>query len=276
MSTHLMAHGSDLLAAQVNQDSIGGILRWTGGIMGREDASAVLISLSLILGYHLYLRLRLRHDSAYTIQSINKQARTSWVQSLMDRPGQEVLAVQTLRNSTMAATFLASTAILLIMGVLNLMQQTDLGDSLLSSLHDGQAQIRLGHLKLLALLVDFFWAFFCFSQALRMYNHVGYLINAGPNRNPTISPSYVARLLNRSGHYYSLGMRSYYVSVPLVFWLFGSYALLLSSVALVVVLYHIDRSPEVDDEDGRSEETGGERLHQEGARVTNLFGKVSR
>lgn len=249
MSTHALVHGSDALAVQVTQSSVESLLQWTSGLMGREDAAAVLLSLSLIVGYHLYLRWRLRHDSAYTIQSINKQARKSWVQSLMDRPGQEVLAVQTLRNSTMAATFLASTAILLIMGVLNLLQQTELGDSLLSTLQEGPVQIRLGHIKLLALLVDFFWAFFCFSQSLRMYNHVGYLINAGPNRNPAISPSYVARLLNRSGHYYSLGMRAYYISVPLVFWLFGSYALLASSFALVVTLYHVDRSPDADDVD---------------------------
>jgi uncharacterized membrane protein len=55
----------------------------------------------------------------------------------------------------------------------------------------------------------------------------------------------VAHLLNRSGKYYSLGMRAYYLSVPLVFWLFGPLYLVAASVGLVVVLYHVDRAPDV-------------------------------
>jgi uncharacterized membrane protein len=216
--------------------------------------TAPLVSLLMIVGYHLYLHARLRRDPSYTIQAVNSSAREAWVHNIMgsSEKGKDILAVQTLRNSTMAATFLASTAILLIMGVLNLLQKADLG-SLLSTLSQEPVEGSLGQIKLLALLVDFFWAFFCFSQSVRMYNHVGYLINAGTGRNFGSSPGYVARLLNRSGGYYSLGMRSYYVSVPLVFWLFGPFYLLISSVGLVMVLYHIDRSPEVGEPNGASD-----------------------
>ncbi len=55
----------------------------------------------------------------------------------------------------------------------------------------------------------------------------------------------MAQLLNRSGNYYSLGMRAYYLSVPLVFWLFGPLYLLIASIGLVVALYHVDRAPDV-------------------------------
>jgi uncharacterized membrane protein len=206
------------------------------------------ISLAIIGGYQLYLHLRLHRDPSYTIQAVNNAAREAWVHNIMGSAdkGRDILAVQTLRNSTMTATFLASTAILLIMGVLNLIQKSDL-DSLLGSLSTEPVEGTLGEIKLLALLVDFFWAFFCFSQSLRMYNHVGYLINAGVTGRFSTTPAYVGRLLNRSGRYYSLGMRSYYVSVPLVFWLFGPFYLLMSSIGLVMVLYHIDRSPEIED-----------------------------
>jgi uncharacterized membrane protein len=247
MTTHTLAHGGKALDAAIGSNPLAGFQHWIAETLSPLDAVAIGISLSLVVGYHLYLRWRLRHDHSYSIQSVNRQARAAWVRSIMGGPGQEILGVQTLRNSTMAATFLASTAILLIMGTLNLLQQTDLGDGLLSTLNGGAAKIGLGHCKLLALLVDFFWAFFCFSQAVRLYNHVGYLISAGISRQGTISPQYVARLLNRSGRYYSLGMRCYYVSVPLVFWLFGPYPLIVSSAALVSALYHIDRSPEIDE-----------------------------
>ena len=208
------------------------------------DLSTYSLSLCLIVGYHVYLRARLHRDPSYTIQSVNNDARTAWVENIMaEKNG--ILAVQTLRNSTMAATFLASTGILLMMGTLNLMQNSGNKESLLHSLESG---IAVGdpfeQFKLLILLATFFWAFFSFSMALRMYNHVGYLINSSNDKHqfyPT--PHYVSRLLNRSGSYYSLGMRAYYISVPLVFALFNPYYMVIASVGLIVALYHIDRAP---------------------------------
>ena len=204
-------------------------------------------SLGLIVGYQLYLRYRLRNNPAYTIQAINSQAREIWVESIMTSSDRNVLAVQTLRNSTMAATFLASTAILLIIGVLNLMQKNDSIGSVLSLVQKENWAMftNIQGLKLLPLLVVFFWAFFCFTLAIRMYNHVGYLINASGGKALGPTPSFVAQLLNRSGHYYSLGMRAYYLSVPLVFWMFGPLFLIVASIGLVVVLYHVDRAPDV-------------------------------
>ncbi len=206
-------------------------------------------SLGLICGYQLYLRYRLRNNPAYTIQAINAQARELWVESIMTSRDRDVLAVQTLRNSTMAATFLASTAILLIIGVLNLMQKNDGVGSMFSLVQPEHSAMSMStHIwgfKLLPLLVVFFWAFFCFTLAIRMYNHVGYLINASSGKAFGPTPSFVARLLNRSGQYYSLGMRAYYLSVPLVFWLFGPLYLIVASIGLVVVLYHVDRAPDV-------------------------------
>jgi uncharacterized membrane protein len=210
------------------------------------DISAYLISFALIGGYHLYLRIRLRRDRSYTIQSVNNAARSAWVENIMADEGKEILAVQTLRNSTMAATFLASTAILLIIGVLNLMQKSASGDNVLQALQNGLLSgDNLEQFKLLVLLVTFFWAFFSFSMAVRMYNHVGYLINSSNDKQqfcPT--PRYVGSLLNRSGSYYSYGMRAYYLSVPLVFALFNPYYLILASIGLIVALYNIDRAPD--------------------------------
>ena len=211
------------------------------------DVDAYVASLVLIGGYHLYLRLRLRRDLTYTIQSINNTARTAWVENIMADKSNGLLAVQTLRNSTMAATFLASTAILMSMGVLNLMQSSADKESVLHSL---QSSLVSGgdfaNLKLLLLLVTFFGAFFCFSMAVRMYNHVGYLINSS-NSKYQFSPStrYVSELLNRSGDYYTYGMRAYYISVPMIFSLYNPYYMVAASVGLIVWLYNVDRTPKV-------------------------------
>jgi len=209
------------------------------------DIVTYSISLILISAYHVYLRIRVHRDPSYTIQSVNNEARTAWVENIMaEKNG--ILAVQTLRNSTMAATFLASTGILLMMGTLNLMQNSGKKDSLLHTLQSGiVAGDQFEQVKLLILLATFFWAFFSFSMALRMYNHVGYIINSSNEKQrfyPT--PHYVSRLLNRSGNYYSLGMRAYYISVPLVFALFNPLYMVIASTVLIFALYHIDRAPD--------------------------------
>jgi uncharacterized membrane protein len=212
----------------------------------RNDLLSLAISAGLLLTYRIYLQWRLHRDPTYTIQAINNLARDAWVQSVMASGDKDVLAVQTLRNSTMVSTFLASTAILLIIGTLTLSEQGDKLSSVWHSLNRyGAVRRELWIVKLIFLLVDFFVAFFSFSLSIRMYNHVGYLINVpGSLSGHANNPSYVARLLNRGGRYYSIGMRSYYLSVPLVFWLFGPEFMLLATLVLIVVLYYEDRAPQ--------------------------------
>jgi uncharacterized membrane protein len=99
-------------------------------------------------------------------------------------------------------------------------------------------------IKLLALVIDFFIAFFSFSLAIRMFNHVGYQVAVPtPQRPASLTPRVVGINLNRAGRYYSLGMRAYYYSVPMVFWLFGPHWMMLATAALIFVLFHIDRAP---------------------------------
>jgi hypothetical protein len=52
------------------------------------------------------LHQRVKRNPAYTVQAVNVMARTAWVERIMKNED-GILAVQTLRNSTMAATFLA-------------------------------------------------------------------------------------------------------------------------------------------------------------------------
>jgi len=209
------------------------------------DISIYVASLVLIGGYQFYLRFRLRNDNTYTIQSINKAARVAWVDNIMSDKNRGLLGVQTLRNSTMAATFLASTAILMSMGVLNMMNKGTGAGSVLNTLQSGLfSGGDLETFKLVILLATFIWAFFSFSMAVRLYNHVGYLINSrNSNMSFSLSTGYVSNLLNRSGKYYSYGMRAYYISVPMLFSLHSTYYMLVASIGLVIFLYRIDRTP---------------------------------
>lgn len=211
-----------------------------------NDAVSLVVSALMLAAYQIFLWRKVRLDPTFTVQAVNTLARTLWVDTIMKDEDKGVLAIQTLRNSTMAATFLASTAVLLIIGVLTLSGQ---GDKLnntwhaLNSLGAKHAGVWIG--KLLFLLVDFIIAFFSFAMSVRIYNHVGYMINVPLAVNHRlISPVLVATHLNSGGRFYSIGMRAYYYSVPLVFWLFGPHLMLISTAVLIVFLYHLDRAPQ--------------------------------
>jgi uncharacterized membrane protein len=211
------------------------------------DIFSFVLSALLIFAYSIFITHKTRQNPAYTVQAVNIIARTAWVESIMCDGGKEVLAVQTLRNSTMAATFLASTSVLLIIGVLTLSAQ---GEKMQDTWHAlniaGATQTELWLSKLLIMLLDLFVAFFSFSMAVRVFNHVGYMINVPLARNyKMICPKHVAIHLNRAGKFHSIGMRAYYYAVPLVFWLFGPHFMILSTVALILALYRLDRAPEL-------------------------------
>ena len=207
-----------------------------------SDILGFSASLVLLMAYHGYLRYRLRKDRGYTVQRVNELVRSTWVEEIMDRR-EGVLAVQTLRNSMMAAVFLASTAVLMIIGVLTLSEQ---GDKLRTTWQAldvfGTADTRLWLVKLL--LIDLLVAFFSFAMAIRLFHHVGYMINALQKDGLTVAdPAHVGAHLNRAGHFYGIRMRAYYYTVPLLLWLFGPHFMFAGTVVLVIALYYLDRAP---------------------------------
>jgi uncharacterized membrane protein len=200
----------------------------------------------LIVAYHLYIDRRERRQPGYATQGLNALARTRWVEGVMRDGRKDVLAVQTLRNSVMAASIMASTAILLVIGTLNLGADGARLEQMLGALAAHRDRAAGEHaLVLLLLLADFFVAFFMFSMAIRFYNHVGYMINLAPDDASAFPPYRVAAYLNRAGRFYSLGTRAFYMCVPLVFGLFGPVYVVLASMGLIAALNLIDRPPPV-------------------------------
>jgi uncharacterized membrane protein len=210
----------------------------------RNDVLMLLASLSLLVGYHLFLCLKVRQNPYYTFRAVMASSRAAWTHAIMDG-GKDILAVQTLRNSTMAATFMASTAIFLITGLLTLSTQ---GDKLESTWHalnfTGGSGPELWLLKILVMLIDLFIGFFSFSMSIRYFHHVGYMINVpSSGKYGKASPDLVIAQLERAGQFYWVGMRSYFLLVPLVLWFFGPHFMLAATVALVGVLFMLDHMP---------------------------------
>ena len=231
---------------------------------GDREITLPIVSAVVVASYHFWLALKVRSNPRYTIQSLLNEARIAWVARMMS--GNEgILAVQTLRNAIMGATFFASTAIALIVGTITLSVQGDrltqiwasvgasgAASAAASAAASGAASVaasgaiagpidqHLWLIKIMLLLIDMMCAFIFFAQAIRLNAHVGVLISVPKNQ---MDAGVVADLFIRAGRFHTRGMRCYYLAGPLMFWLFGPVAMLAASIALVIVLYFLDRSP---------------------------------
>ena len=211
----------------------------------KYDIMAFMLSCLMILIYYLYLGRRTRRDPDSSVYSLNYSIRERWVKMIMNSDKMDILAVQTLRNSVMAANYMASTAILLIIGTLNISER--IGQWMLTWHLNNVSEsfsTELWQIKLCLLMLDFSIAFYCFSMAIRFFNHVGYMINLPVNEavDDTLYKQ-TCVYLNRAGGYYSYGTRTFFFSLPLIMWFFGPYFLALATLGLLIGLAKLDKVP---------------------------------
>lgn len=209
------------------------------------DFVAFALSAAMVAAYYLFLSVKVRNNPTYTIHGVNALARALWVENIMSDPAAKaIVGVQTLRNFIMGSSLMASTAALLIMGTLTLSgQEEHIAQSWHALSLNGSFSAELWILKVMLLLVVFIVAFFAFVMSVRLTNHVVFMLYVSEHdAHHNLSPKAVGRRMQRAGSMFAIGMRTFFFAVPLVFWLFGPYFLLASSIGLVVTLYRLDRS----------------------------------
>lgn len=207
-----------------------------------------IVSCVLVLAYYLYLGRKSRRAPGSRVHALNAKIRARWVHRVMSSGKMDILAIQTLRNSLMAANFMATTAVLLIIGILNLSDKigTWAQESQFSWLANS-VSADLWYLKIALLILDYAVAFYCFSTSIRFFNHVGYMINLGCDIQieETIFKQTCA-YLNRAGSYYMYGTRAFFFSLPVIMWFFGPIFLIPATVALIAGLAVLDKVPKCD------------------------------
>ena len=199
---------------------------------------ALALGAAVLLAYELRALLIGRQSPGRVARDAHARLRSDWVRSLVDMPGFEIVAVQTLRNSLMSATITASTAALCLMGAVSLA-----GVRLASGL--GQLHpdsLRPAELLEGLLMATLFASFVCSSLAMRYYNHVGFAmaLPAGTPVRHASTPLAVA-YVERAGYLYGWGLRSFLAVAPLVAGIVHPYLLPPVSAVLVWVLWQFDK-----------------------------------
>lgn len=195
--------------------------------------------------YEVYIRWLAKKAPMKTARSAHAAIRSNWVKAVMSRSGMEILVVQTLRNSVMAASFMATTAVLALSGTLTLSGVGNPENELWQSARAGNNASIIFAAKLFLLAGSFFVSFLFLAMAVRFFNHVGYFITGEvglvePTRKQTLAIAY----LNRAGHLYSLGLRAFFACIPFLAGLFSTFLMLPATLLLIFVLYWFDRVPQ--------------------------------
>jgi uncharacterized membrane protein len=155
-----------------------------------------------------------------------------------------ILAVQTLRNNIMASTLLATVAIALCSVIALLVSNGKDGGKLTHTnlLLGDRAALIPPYAKLLCLFICFFVSCLCNIQSVRYYNTVSFLVTMPIG--PYLSHDYIDKSILKGGLFWSMGLRAFYFSFPLFFWLFGPIPMFLCSIVLTVLLHFLDTSNE--------------------------------
>ena len=197
---------------------------------------AVAATIGVIVLYEALLLLLQRLRPERLARSAHAKLREEWFLAVSALKGSEVLAVQTIRNSLMSATVLASTAALALMGTVTLAAP---------SLHTGFEARRSFTPRLvleLVLLSLLFASLVSTMMAVRLYNHAGFVVGMPVESEARKHWGRAGvTYLRKAGVLYGIGLRQLVLVVPVVAAILSPVVGPFAAVVVAAVLFSFDR-----------------------------------
>lgn len=208
------------------------------------NLAAVLWFFALWVGYASFARHRAR--ISYSLSSVLQIYRKRWMQEMLRRENRigDTALIAGLERQT---TFLASTSIFVIAGLITIMASVEQVHTTLTTLPFVNTDMtpRQLQFKILLLLAIYVYAFFTLTWAVRQYGFSSILLGAAPlhddaevtQEERARYATSAAKVIDQAGHSYNYGLRAYYFSLSLLPWLFNAWLFMLASTLVVIVLY---------------------------------------
>lgn len=199
----------------------------------------VTVASSLYFIYHYSLWRRYCNAPLTTNIGQNNMARALWCETVI-RERRDLLAIQTIRNSMMASSLLASTSLSLSAVVAAYVVQSVgpdgedgidwLGCSFIKPIH-----------KFFGVTLFFTFSFYCFIQCVRSSAHASFMISMAPNPQ---HPEFVwdpKRVIERGANFHTIATRLFYFAFLLMVWIFGPVPFVICTFALTGHLWYLDK-----------------------------------
>ncbi len=195
------------------------------------------------VGYTVFARRKAR--KTFCIASVLHNYRKQWMHTMVRRDNR-ISDASLLSNLERNASFLASTAILIIAGLVTTLASIEKVHAMIMTVPFSSdiSPLQL-QFKIVVMLVVFIYAFFTFTWAMRQYGFCAVLVGAAPiHDDESVQETererfayYTAKVIDQAGHSYNYGLRAYYFSLSVLAWLLNSWVFLAAVAAVVVVLY---------------------------------------
>ncbi len=207
------------------------------------DSLALVWFLVCWVGYTRYAKKRSASDVC--LASVMHIYRREWMTQMLYRDSRvaDIAAISTLERSV---TFFASSALLILAGVLTLLGYIDHAISLFRDLPLTGEQTRLQwEMKVFLLIVIFVYAFFKFTWSLRQVGFATVLMGAAPvfethtvgDEEIKRTSERLARVISMAAHQFNFGIRSYYFALAVLAWLVSDWLFIAATGLVVFVLY---------------------------------------
>jgi uncharacterized membrane protein len=208
------------------------------------DLLDLCIFLAGTMAYKVFLTRILRGNrKTYYLHQL-QSIRNAWIERYgMGRD--PILVVQTLRNKIMISSFMASTALILIVGGFNLVFGMDMGkiepkSLFFFNLQDPDLQI----VKVLLIIIVLLYSFFHFLWHTRELHNMSLILNVPEEQLKKITPlwplNFLTNMYVNSGVHFTLGIRGYYFLIPLLLWMFHPAMMIVSFFGIMLFLVRRD------------------------------------
>jgi uncharacterized membrane protein len=174
-----------------------------------------------------------------SLSTIMNMQRRRWVANATRResPFDAILS----GNIMGSVSFLASTAVLLILAIFAVFGQLSSLMEALDSLSIGRVYTTLDvQLHLVVMLTMFVLAFFAFTLSLRQFNHFCIMLGAIDHSTPTSEEEIeaITRMNALGARNFNSGIRAYYFSVATVAWFVSEWLPIVACIATILILAH--------------------------------------
>jgi uncharacterized membrane protein len=164
--------------------------------------------------------------------------RRRWMIAALPRDNR-IADIAAIGNLMSSVSFLATSSILIIGGLVAMMAAPDLGRRVVSAFPwSAVPSEAMWEVKIGLLLLIFVNAFFELTWSLRQFNYLSILVMGMPQDRAAIgSAEAAARLANRGARHFNTGLRSYYFGLAALAWIIHPLALILASLLVLRELH---------------------------------------
>ncbi len=177
------------------------------------------------------------------LNSRMNEYREIWIRRMLDRD-MRMMDMQIMASLQNGTAFFASTSLLALGGALTLLRSPDDIMTVVTTLPLGVRVARdLWEIKTIGLAVILIYAFFKFAWSYRLFNYVAILYGAMPPQEEKDRPETevhvqrTARMFESAGLQFNRGQRAFFFALGYLGWFVGPVALMLSTVATVIVMW---------------------------------------